>query len=344
LVRVCLLCLVLALGAASRPSTPEDDLCSLGPGVTPPKARRKPNAPYTAQAKQARAQGTVLLELIVDEQGRPSGIAVVSPLGFGLDQAARRAVERLEFEPGRKEGRPVKARTTVEVNFRLPGFAFASKAERRRSDFNKARHDAQLDDLAGRRDAVERMRGLSNRGFAPAMHAVALWMEEGRLLPKDPQGALRLYNKSAAQDYGPAIYELGRHYIAGDWLPGDSAKGLKMLHEAAVLGSKPAQLQLGLSYEAGAGVPKDEERARHYFRQCAAQGEPACQFRVAASLLAAPGRRERDLPQAVAWLELAASQGDARAATRLAKERPMLTEEQAAQARKWKDQLARKQP
>jgi outer membrane biosynthesis protein TonB len=44
---------------------------------------------------------------------------VVRSLGMGLDEKALEAVSRYRFKPALKNGKPVPAIITVEVNFRL---------------------------------------------------------------------------------------------------------------------------------------------------------------------------------------------------------------------------------
>lgn len=91
----------------------------VGGGVSAPKALQTPDPEYSEEARKSKYQGTVVLWLIVDEEGRPQGIRVSRALGMGLDQKAIEAVRRWTFEPARKNGQPVKVQITVEVNFRL---------------------------------------------------------------------------------------------------------------------------------------------------------------------------------------------------------------------------------
>jgi TonB family protein len=65
---------------------------------------------YTDEAKLAGIEGTVVLDLIVDERGRPRDVHVVSGLDHGLTQAAVAAIEACRFSPGEKDGRPVPVR------------------------------------------------------------------------------------------------------------------------------------------------------------------------------------------------------------------------------------------
>ena len=74
---------------------------------------------YTEQARTARWQGTVVLNAVIDETGRPVNVSVAQPLGMGLDESAIAAVEQWRYSPTLLNGNPVKVLTTVSVNFSL---------------------------------------------------------------------------------------------------------------------------------------------------------------------------------------------------------------------------------
>jgi periplasmic protein TonB len=91
----------------------------VGGGISAPQAISTPDPEYTEQARNAKTQGTCVLWLIVDDQGRPRDIRVVRGLGFGLDAKAVEAVKQWRFEPAMKDGHPVNVQISVEVGFRL---------------------------------------------------------------------------------------------------------------------------------------------------------------------------------------------------------------------------------
>ena len=91
----------------------------IGGGVSAPVAIVKPEPEYSEEARKAKWQGAVLLELIVDANGVPQEIKVVKSLGLGLDQKAIEAVQKWRFKPGLKDGKPVPVSANIEVNFRL---------------------------------------------------------------------------------------------------------------------------------------------------------------------------------------------------------------------------------
>jgi protein TonB len=91
----------------------------IGGGVSAPSVLSKVEPEYSEEARKAKWQGTVILALVVDDQGRPQNLKVLRSLGLGLDQKAIEAVEKWRFKPGMKDGKPVPVQATIEVNFRL---------------------------------------------------------------------------------------------------------------------------------------------------------------------------------------------------------------------------------
>jgi protein TonB len=91
----------------------------IGGGVSAPVPTYRPEPEYSEEARKAKWQGAVLLQLVVDENGVPRDIKVIHSLGLGLDQKAIEAVRKWRFKPGQKDGKPVPVSANIEVNFRL---------------------------------------------------------------------------------------------------------------------------------------------------------------------------------------------------------------------------------
>ena len=91
----------------------------IGGGVSPPSVLSKVEPEYSEEARKAKWQGTVVLQLVVDEHGLPQQMKVTRSLGLGLDEKAIQAVAKWRFKPGMKDGKPVPVIATIEVNFRL---------------------------------------------------------------------------------------------------------------------------------------------------------------------------------------------------------------------------------
>jgi periplasmic protein TonB len=87
--------------------------------VTAPALMLKIEPEYSEEARKAKYQGTVLLAVEIDAEGRARNIHVLHSLGLGLDEKAIEAVRKWKFRPGTKDGKPVTVAATIEVNFRL---------------------------------------------------------------------------------------------------------------------------------------------------------------------------------------------------------------------------------
>jgi TonB family protein len=74
---------------------------------------------YSDEARQARAQGSVLLAIDVDVNGRVANVRVLKGMGLGLDEKAKEAVLKWRFRPAMASGRPVTAPAQVTMTFHL---------------------------------------------------------------------------------------------------------------------------------------------------------------------------------------------------------------------------------
>jgi len=85
-------------------------------GVLNGKALELPQPPYPALARAAHASGTVVVQVIIDEQGNVSAAHAIS--GHPLLQAASVAVARqAKFTPTLWDGEPVKVTGVIQYNF-----------------------------------------------------------------------------------------------------------------------------------------------------------------------------------------------------------------------------------
>lgn len=89
------------------------------PAIEAPRLVEFVEAPYPAQAEQARVEATVELRLTLDEQGAVTEAEVTQPVGHGFDEAARDAALRFRFEPAKRNGVPVPSRIAYSYEFRL---------------------------------------------------------------------------------------------------------------------------------------------------------------------------------------------------------------------------------
>lgn len=89
-------------------------------GVGYPTCDYCPDAKYSEEARNAKYQGVVLLQVIVSADGRARNIEVVRGPGLGLEEQAVAAVKTWRFKPALGPNRvPVPTRVAIEVQFRL---------------------------------------------------------------------------------------------------------------------------------------------------------------------------------------------------------------------------------
>jgi TonB family protein len=91
----------------------------LGGGVSAPSPVQKVEPQYTEEARAAKLQGTVVLQVVIGTDGRVHDPRIVRGLGLGLDQNAIESISQWQFKPAVKDGQPVKVLATIEVNYRL---------------------------------------------------------------------------------------------------------------------------------------------------------------------------------------------------------------------------------
>ena len=89
-------------------------------GVTFPRCSYCPDPQYTDEAREAKLQGTVTLQVLVGADGRALQVRVVQGIGMGLEERAAQAIRGWKFVPAQDGARrPVPLWITVEAVFRL---------------------------------------------------------------------------------------------------------------------------------------------------------------------------------------------------------------------------------
>jgi len=89
------------------------------PVTTDLEVLSKPPAQYTAEARQLRIEGDVVLRVTFLASGQVVVQGVVRGLGHGLDEEARRVAQQIRFRPATRDGRPVDVTTTITIGFQL---------------------------------------------------------------------------------------------------------------------------------------------------------------------------------------------------------------------------------
>lgn len=85
----------------------------------PPRTRTQIPPVYPPDARRSGLTGKVLVEFVVDEEGRVHDPRVMNSSDRVFDEPTLRAISRWRFEPGRKDGRVVRFRMAVPVDFNL---------------------------------------------------------------------------------------------------------------------------------------------------------------------------------------------------------------------------------
>lgn len=124
--------LILSFKTASAASLgygqlPEDDFtkgaCRAATGNTGPKLVNQIEPKYTSDAMQAKIQGTVTVEAVVNTDGTVARARVIKSLDklYGLDEQALMAVSQWTFEPdsGKCQGLPAPTLVTLILAFTL---------------------------------------------------------------------------------------------------------------------------------------------------------------------------------------------------------------------------------
>jgi TonB family protein len=106
-------------GFERRASAPVQTAAPTRPIDRPVEIIFKPTPEYTDEARTARIEGTVSLELEFSAAGDIRVLRLMRGLGHGLDEAAERAARRIRFKPAQSDGRSVDSRATVQITFRL---------------------------------------------------------------------------------------------------------------------------------------------------------------------------------------------------------------------------------
>jgi protein TonB len=85
----------------------------------PAELLSKVDPAYPEAARRAGVEGTVALDVLIDESGSVTDIQVLRGLPLGVSEAAVGAVARWKYRPARGRSGPVASHKTVRVIFRL---------------------------------------------------------------------------------------------------------------------------------------------------------------------------------------------------------------------------------
>ena len=77
------------------------------------------NITYPEIAKRAGVEGKVYVLAFVNENGSIDDVNIVKGIGAGCDEAAIAAVKNCKFIPGESEGKSVKVKLSLQIQFKL---------------------------------------------------------------------------------------------------------------------------------------------------------------------------------------------------------------------------------
>jgi protein TonB len=111
------------IGISERPPAAPPTSTRSGPerlhqGIQAPRKTVDVAPRYPALARETRVEGTVILDVIIDERGTVASTRVLKSVAL-LDQAAIDAVQQWKFTPARLNGEAIPIVMTVTVTFRL---------------------------------------------------------------------------------------------------------------------------------------------------------------------------------------------------------------------------------
>jgi TonB family protein len=86
---------------------------------TPIEILSKPRPGYTDEARRLKIEGDVTLRVRFTASGQVEVLGVVNGLGYGLDELAKNAAQRIQFKPATRGGHPVDEVTVIHVTFQL---------------------------------------------------------------------------------------------------------------------------------------------------------------------------------------------------------------------------------
>ncbi|HUX44267.1 MAG TPA: TonB family protein [Terracidiphilus sp.] len=91
----------------------------VAPASTSLEVLSKPPVRYTAEARELKVEGNVILRVTFTASGHVVVDGVVHGLGHGLDEEARRVAQKIRFRPATRNGQAVDLTTNITITFQL---------------------------------------------------------------------------------------------------------------------------------------------------------------------------------------------------------------------------------
>jgi TonB family protein len=87
--------------------------------TVPAEITYKPRPAYTAEGRQLKIEGEVLLDVVFSANGQIRVVKVVHGLGHGLDESAVQAAQKIQFKPAMRDGQPADFEAVLHIVFQL---------------------------------------------------------------------------------------------------------------------------------------------------------------------------------------------------------------------------------
>lgn len=84
-----------------------------------PVLKFKPEIPYPPEAKKRETEGKVLLNILIDENGKVRKAEIINGPGFGLNEVALQKINEFIFEPAKIGDQHVPVQIRYAVTFQL---------------------------------------------------------------------------------------------------------------------------------------------------------------------------------------------------------------------------------
>jgi protein TonB len=102
-----------AAPTTTRKSAVEDS------GFTPFTILSKPTPAYSEEGRKRHIEGEVQLDVVFMANGQLKVLGVTRGLGYGLDEAAIQAAQKIQFVPAKRGGQPVDYQAKLRIVFQL---------------------------------------------------------------------------------------------------------------------------------------------------------------------------------------------------------------------------------
>ena len=190
------------------------------------------------------------------------------------------------------------------------------------------------DDEATRDKSLEWVKKAAELNYPEAQFAMGYFLTNGLGFPKDERQGFEYYLKAANQGNPAAQASVGDEYLLGGLVKKDEKEALRWYQLSAKQDFATAVNNIGTFYLNGqGGLPKDSQKAMEWHVRAAFLNSPMAQNTVGINYAAGYGV-EKNLPEAFAWMWLAASGDDPNAQENILHLAKEITYEQFLQAQK----------